>query len=189
MKISQLDKTNFYFVSLNVEPYDFEDYNLYHPTDEAQEFIKYYAERSVITSASIGYINGKTLVVKVFEQDEKTILENLISSINKFEGRKLAGWGVANNILPFMIKRSIILGLPIPYDFGDIAPWSKDFLDVQKMWGFGAINNPHLDEVHSVLVPEPIDGTDIYKVAEIFLRVVEGSFIEKVEVREESKTE
>lgn len=195
MKISQLDKQNFYFVSLKVEPFDFEDYNLYHPNDEAQENVKYYAERSVITSACIGYINKNQLVVKVFETDEKSVLLNLLSSIEKFEGRKLAGWGVANNILPFIIKRCIINNIPVPsiFDFGDIAPWSKDFLDVQKIWSFGALNYPFLDEVHKALVPSPIDVdervNDIYRIAEIFLRVAEGNYIENVEVREdESKT-
>ena len=104
MKISQLDKSNFYFVSLETESYDFEDYNLYHPLDEGQDLVKYYAERTKIVSASIGYINGKNLVVKTFSGEESKVLIKLRASMEAFEGRKLAGWGVASNIIPFIIN-------------------------------------------------------------------------------------
>ena len=113
--------------------------------------------------------------------------------MEKFEGRKFAGWSVANTIIPFIIKRSVINGLGVPsiLDLGDIKPWADDFLELQKLWSFGAINYPDLNEVHKALVKEPIqtEVEDIYKAAEVFLRVVEGTYIENVEVRnEENKT-
>lgn len=113
-----------------------------------------YAEFGKIICISCGIINGsgdeKKLTLKSFYgEDEKILLQEFCDMLNKWfgPGRVLCAHNGKEFDFPFIIRRLIINGLPIPVllQITGKKPWEIPHIDTLEMWKFGDYKAlPHL---------------------------------------------
>ncbi len=75
--------------------------------------------------------------------DEKVILEKVSSLMDMVEENKfnLAGHNIKDFDIPFLIKRFLINGIPVPnvlWRVVDKKPWETGFMDTKEIWKFGS---------------------------------------------------
>lgn len=102
-----------------------------------------YAEFSVITCISVGYIKNNKLVIKSFYgQNEHQIITDFFEVLDAFQGSwgsklRLCGHAIIGFDIPFVMRRAIVNGLP-PHDLMDVSglkPWQIDWVvDTKELW-------------------------------------------------------
>lgn len=138
-----------------------------------------YAEFGKIICISVGFIasiKGKRVfrVKSFYDTDEKVLLENFISLLNKSFNRKDAVLCAHNGKefdFPYLGRRIIINGLKLPKALQLIGkkPWEVPHLDTMELWRFGdykAYTSLKL-LAHALRVATPkddIDGSMVNKV-------------------------
>lgn len=138
-----------------------------------------YAEFGKIVCISAGIIKPemgvRTLRVKsFFGHNEKELLQNFAAALNSFTskpGTNICGHNVKEFDFPYIARRMIINGLPLP-DILDVAgkkPWEVKFIDTLDLWKFG--DYKHYTSLnlltHILGIPSPkddIDGSDVARV-------------------------
>jgi hypothetical protein len=102
--------------------------------------------------AALDPLSGQVLVVgtldnernfHVLEGDEHGVLVQFWEYVRWCFGRNIAmaGWCLHHFDLPFLVKRSWHLGVPVPMEARVTQGrtyWNPLFVDVQKLWGFDA---------------------------------------------------
>jgi len=138
------------------------------------------AEFSKIVCISMGYFNheeGLRMRVKsFFGHDEKMILEEFLKTIQKMEGIHtkwcFAGHNIKEFDIPFICRRLIINGMPIPryLDFQHMKPWETNIVDTFQYWRFGDYKNyTSLRLLAAALgIPSPKDDIDGSMVGELY---------------------
>jgi 3'-5' exonuclease len=106
-----------------------------------------FAEFGKIICICAGYFyengNGLSFKVKAFYgDDEKELLCEFSDAINKgfsTEEHLLCGHNSKEFDFPYIARRCLVNGLPIPYllDNGGKKPWEVQLLDTMDMWKFG----------------------------------------------------
>jgi DNA polymerase elongation subunit (family B) len=139
-----------------------------------------YSEFGKIICISAGIIkpeNGKrTLRIKsFFGHDEKQILKTfsvVLTSFTAHPGTNICGHNVKEFDFPYIARRMIINGLPIP-DILDVAgkkPWEVKFIDTLDLWKFG--DYKHYTSLnlltHILGIPSPKDDIDGSQVASVY---------------------
>jgi predicted PolB exonuclease-like 3'-5' exonuclease len=128
-----------------------------------------YPEFGKIRVISIGQIKfdensgeAKAHVRSFYGDDEDEILREFLGTMqsvfNKNPNVQLVGHNVKNFDMPYIIKRSIINKLAIPYQFHfqKKKPWENCILDTYDVWKFGGIGSASLDLIcESLNIPSP----------------------------------
>jgi predicted PolB exonuclease-like 3'-5' exonuclease len=135
-------------------------------------------EFSKIICISIAQIkgDGESVVIKSYSgHTEKEILTDFLklnsNILSKIPGATYCGHNIKRFDVPFIAKRLIINGLPIPHNFQmfKMKSWEIPFLDTGDIWSFGAWQEgfTSLDLICECLdVPTPkdkMDGKDVGK--------------------------
>lgn len=110
-----------------------------------------FAEFGKIICICAGYFyengNGLSFKVKAFYGDnEKDLLCDFSDTLNKSfssEDHLLCGHNSKEFDFPYIARRCLVNGLPIPYllDNGGKKPWEVQLLDTMDMWKFGDFKN------------------------------------------------
>lgn len=139
-----------------------------------------YAEFGRIICISIGVLVGEgdalTLHLKSFYgDDEVAILNGFSVAVQKFFTRKgahLCGHNAKEFDFPYIARRMLINGLPIPdpLDVAGSKPWEVPFIDTLDLWKFG--DHKHytsLNLLTAILgIPTPKDDIDGSMVADVY---------------------
>lgn len=109
------------------------------------------AEFAKIICISMAYFNKeqnlKMRVKSFYGHDEKQILQDFTSTINKIESINskwcFAGHNIKEFDIPFICRRLLINYLPIPryLDFQNMKPWETNIVDTFQYWRFGDYKN------------------------------------------------
>lgn len=139
------------------------------------------AEFAKIICISIGYFthHGDDLQVRLksfYGHDEKKLLEDFISTLNKMESKNnkwcFAGHNIKEFDIPFICRRLLVNGITIPVylDFQNMKPWDTNTVDTFQYWRFGDFKNyTSLKLLAAALgVPSPKDDIDGSMVAEVY---------------------
>lgn len=119
--------------------------------DELYHRAGIYAEFGKIICICAGYFfeTGEGLQFKVkafYGDDEKKLLADFSDAVNKGFGTDehlLCGHNSKEFDFPYIARRCLINGLPIPYllDNAGKKPWEVQLLDTMDMWKFGDYKN------------------------------------------------
>ena len=139
------------------------------------------AEFAKVVCISIGYFrtenNNLSLRVKSFySENEKEILEQFIQTLyhlysfnNKWT---FTGHNIKEFDIPFLCRRILINGLPIPvfFDFQNMKPWETPIIDTLHLWRFGDYKHyTSLKLLAATLgVPSPKDDIDGSQVGSVY---------------------
>ena len=139
------------------------------------------AEFSKVICISMAYFkkegNQYLLRVKsVAGHDEKELLQNFVATINQMEAIhnrwSFTGHNIKEFDIPFLCRRLLINGLPIPLylDFQNMKPWETNMVDTFQYWRFGDYKNyTSLKLLAAALnVPSPKDDIDGSMVGDVY---------------------
>ncbi len=139
------------------------------------------AEFAKIVCISVGYFTkqGEALQLRIksfYGDDEKKILQDLITMLNQVETKNnkwcFAGHNIKEFDIPFMCRRLLVNNLPIPpyLDFQNMKPWDTNTIDTFQYWRFGDYKNyTSLKLLAAALgVPSPKDDIDGSMVADVY---------------------
>jgi predicted PolB exonuclease-like 3'-5' exonuclease len=135
-----------------------------------------HAEFGKVVAISIGKLvnekeGDKFYIRSLVDQDEKKLLEQTTISLAKAGGILCAHNGLEFDF-PFLMRRYMINGLPIPpqLDVAETKPWDVKLRDTMKMWSGTQWNyKVSLELLCNILnVPSPKQEMDGSKVAELF---------------------
>lgn len=94
----------------------------------------------------------------------------LMPARDYLNGGRVCGWGLKHFDLPYLCKRALILGIPIPKSvFNPFSryPWSDRFIDLSETWTMGdhALKYTKLDHALRALglPPKTHDGSEFDK--------------------------
>ncbi|MFA6150406.1 MAG: 3'-5' exonuclease [Chitinophagaceae bacterium] len=110
------------------------------------------------------------------ESDEKILLNNFLSILERFNSAnkemKFCGHNIKEFDLPFLCRRLIINGIPLPppLQLNNKKPWEIPHLDTLEMWKFGDYKNyTSLALLAEVLnIPSPKNDIDGSMVGRVF---------------------
>jgi DNA polymerase elongation subunit (family B) len=134
-----------------------------------------YAEFGKIICVSAGFFKGKEFRIKsYYGEDEYQLLRQfckLLESHFNFEKKMLCAHNGKEFDFPFLARRILIHGLPLPniLNAAGKKPWEVQFLDTMELWKFGDYKHYTSLELLSAVfnIPTPkddISGADIHKV-------------------------
>ena len=139
------------------------------------------AEFAKIVCISIGFFtkHGNTLQLRLksfYGNDEKVMLQSFVTMLNQMEAKNnkwsFAGHNIKEFDIPFICRRLLINGLPVPVylDFQNMKPWDTNMVDTFQYWRFGDYKNyTSLKLLAAALgVPSPKDDIDGSMVAEVY---------------------
>ncbi|RYE22639.1 MAG: 3'-5' exonuclease [Sphingobacteriales bacterium] len=138
------------------------------------------AEFARIVCISMAYFNKeenlRMRVKSFYGFNEKEILEQFLTTINKIEAHNsrwcFAGHNIKEFDIPFICRRLVINFLPIPryLDFQNMKPWETNIIDTFQYWRFGDYKNyTSLKLLAAVMgIPSPKDDIDGSMVGELF---------------------
>lgn len=138
------------------------------------------AEFAKIICISIAYFNTETnfsmRVKSLYGEDEKKILVDFISMINKIAGLNnkwcFAGHNIKEFDIPFICRRLVInhMNLPGYLDFQNMKPWETNIVDTFQYWRFGDYKHyTSLKLLAAAMgIPSPKDDIDGSMVGELY---------------------
>lgn len=122
--------------------------------------IKFLPEYNQVITISIGRISAdNTVQVKTLEGTEKEMIEQFYTYADKYI---LSWWNILTFDLPFIIKRWLHHGIPVPptLKLKGKKPWDLDdlFLDLARVYQGPTLNMSSLEDVSIHLqIPTPKD--------------------------------
>lgn len=138
------------------------------------------AEFAKIVCISIGYFNKQQQlqfrVKSITNHSEKEILTQFVATINQLElihnRWSFTGHNIKEFDIPFICRRLLINGLPIPayLDFQNMKPWDTNIIDTFQLWRFGDFKNYTSLKLlaASLQVPSPKDDIDGSMVGQVY---------------------
>ncbi len=141
-----------------------------------------YAEFGRVVCISAGVLSQvgdpKRFRIKSFAyEDENAILEGFSALVKRFRSPaeiRLCAHNGKDFDFPFLCRRMVISGLPIPVvlQVAGRKPWELNFVDTMELWKFGEYRNfTSLKLLTEVLgIPDPKDDMDGSQVAEVYYR-------------------
>lgn len=146
-----------------------------------QEKAGIFSEFAKVVCISLGClaeIDGEWRIVlkSVADDDEKIVLHNFIEAVEKFELRfadfKFCGHNIKEFDIPFLCRRMVIHGFPIPNSMQvqGKKPWEITHLDTLDYWKFGDFKHfTSLALLADVLqIPSPKDDIDGSMVGKVY---------------------
>ena len=129
------------------------------------------AEFGKIICISMGYFtNDSKLRLRIksfFGNDEKALLQDFLTTINKIENVNnswcFAGHNIKEFDIPFICRRLIINNIPLPayLDFQNRKPWETNIVDTFQYWRFGDYKNYTSLKLLAVALNVPSSKDDI----------------------------
>ena len=166
------------------------------------------AERSQIEKMALSPLTGRICSYAVCDEDDSNNGYKVINSINdemeaclitdifneltigkKFEASVIITWNGNNFDLPFIYKRSAILGIKLPKNSPPLSYWTKRYTnvphcDLMQVWSnWGAFDGAHLGWVSEVVLKEKKIDVDVTKFLEM-LNNGEGEKIGKYNLQD-----
>ena len=152
-----------------------------------------YAEFAKVVCISVGFINDNSndrgiRMKSFFGHEEKEVLSQFSTLVNAHFSNpnihKLCGHNIKEFDIPFLSRRMIINGLPLPnmLDVMGKKPWeTKHLLDTMEMWKFGDYKNyTSLNLLANVLgIKSPKDDIDGSMVGHVYW---EDNDLERIKV-------
>jgi 3'-5' exonuclease len=139
------------------------------------------AEFSKVVCISVGYFKkeGKAIHLRVksfYGDDEKILLQEFITALQKMEGNNnkwsFTGHNIKEFDIPFLCRRLLIMGLQLPafLDFQNMKPWETNMIDTFQYWRFGDYKHyTSLKLLAAALnVPSPKDDIDGSMVGDVY---------------------
>ncbi len=139
------------------------------------------AEFGKIICISAGYFRqaeGRLIfrVKSYASHNEAELLKSFLHDAGQWQSAKkqaaFAGHNIREFDIPFLCRRLIINGIPIPswLDFQAMKPWETNLVDTMQLWRFGDYKNyTSLNLLAACLgVPSPKDDIDGSKVGEVY---------------------
>ena len=141
-----------------------------------------YAEFAKVVCISVGYIKEGTgkremRLNSYYDHDEKKVLSDFSGLLNKHFNNPakyfLCGHNIKEFDIPFLSRRMIINGLPLPamLDIAGKKPWeTKHLCDTLEMWKFGDYKNyTSLNLLAAILgIKSPKDDIDGSMVGKVY---------------------
>lgn len=135
-----------------------------------------FAEFGKIICISAGFINGGTLRIKSFaDQDESTILQQFAGLLNSRYHKPeylLCAHNGKEFDFPYIARRMLINGIRIPaiLDIAGRKPWEVQHLDTMELWKFGDYKSyTSLALLTAVFdIPTPKDDIDGSQVGSVY---------------------
>ena len=127
-----------------------------------------YAEFGKIVCISTGILRNGTLWIKSFAgDDEKQLLTEFAEMLTKAAGKKVQYLCAHNGKefdYPYMIRRMLILGVPVPsiLDLSMKKPWEVNHFDTMELWKFGDFKNYTSLELLAAVFNIPTPKDDIH---------------------------
>lgn len=145
-----------------------------------EEAAGWFPEFGRIVCISIGQVHFNEIdmpqmaKIKSFYGDDETELlkefnGTMQAIFNKNPNVKLVGHNIKRFDLPWIVKRSLINQVLIPYQFHfqKQKPWENCLLDTYEIWKFGGVNSTSLDLICAALgVPSPKNEVSNTEVSE-----------------------
>ena len=141
-----------------------------------------YSEFGKIVCISVGFIhfqgNEMNFRTKSFSgKDEKLLLSDFLELISKFcvtKEQTLCGHNIKEFDVPFICRRALINGLPLPqiFQISGKKPWEISFIDTLELWKFGDYKNYTALKLLTAVfgIPTPKDDIDGSQVANVFYK-------------------
>lgn len=142
-----------------------------------------YAEFGRIVCISFGmYYSDRSTgderfcVTSLYGESEKQILENFAAMLTKkkMTVNKMCGHNAKEFDIPYIIRRMLILGIPLPsiLQIADKKPWETPIIDTMEIWKCGAYRYAaQLKLLCAVFgIPTPKDDIDGSEVAGVFYK-------------------
>lgn len=135
-----------------------------------------WAEFGKVVCISIGYIklNGKDMDMRFksyYGDNEKQLLSEFGQALARFNTFKLIGHNIKEFDIPFLCRRMLIHGLPLPYmlNVAGKKPWEVPHLDTMELWKFGDWKHytsiKLLTKIFNIPSPkDDIDGSEVGRV-------------------------
>jgi DNA polymerase elongation subunit (family B) len=141
-----------------------------------------YAEFGKIVCISVGVIKDKIdndgygiRLKSFYGDDEKQLLSEFTSMINKFSSREekfLCAHNGKEFDFPYIARRMLVNGIPLPemLNVPGKKPWEVPFLDTLELWKFGDYKNyTSLDLLTYIFdIPTPKDDIDGSMVGKVY---------------------
>jgi 3'-5' exonuclease len=139
-----------------------------------------YSEFGKIVCISVGFIhfqgNDMHFRTKSFcGDDEKQLLAGFNHLIEKFctsREHTLCGHNIKEFDIPFICRRMLINGLPLPpiFQIAGKKPWEISFIDTLELWKFGDYKNYTALKLLTAVfgIPTPKDDIDGSQVAQVY---------------------
>lgn len=103
--------------------------------------------------------------VSYYGNDEKQLLQDFLQTAakitQKYPDMKWVGHNIKGFDMPYIIKRALINGIPVPKAFHlqKQKPWENCLLDTMDIWKFGGWNSAKLGLISELLgIPSPKDA-------------------------------
>lgn len=119
-----------------------------------------------------------------YNDNEKILLEEFNDTARKittkYPGMKWVGHNIKGFDMPYIMKRSIIHGLPTPkaFHFHKQKSWESPLIDTQDVWKFGGWNTAKLGLITELLgIPSPKEDLDGIMVPKVYW---EGGNLERI---------
>jgi predicted PolB exonuclease-like 3'-5' exonuclease len=141
-----------------------------------------YSEFGKIVCISVGFIhfqgNAMHFRTKSFSGDnEKQLLTDFNQLIGKFcvsREQTLCGHNIKEFDIPFICRRMLINGLPLPpiFQIAGKKPWEISFIDTLELWKFGDYKNYTALKLLTAVfgIPTPKDDIDGSQVAQVYYK-------------------
>lgn len=104
--------------------------------------------------------------------DERNVIRDFLDDLDAYHSETLVGHNITGFDLPFLRKRCIALGIPMPDRSTfprDPKPWDKSVADTMAMWA-GGTNRISMDNLCAILCIKGKDGFDGSMVAEAWAK-------------------
>lgn len=161
------------------------------PSEMYPRMAALYPEWGKIVCISIGQIKFDEMGDAVsfgaksfYNDDEAILLQDFNDTARKIMMKYPQMLWVGHNIkgfdLPYIIKRSLVHGLPVPKAFHlhKQKPWENCLLDTQDVWKFGGWNSAKLGLISEILgVPSPKQDLEGSMVSQVYW---EGGNLERI---------
>ena len=139
------------------------------------------AEFAKVVCISLGYFknemgNYQFRVKSIYSDDERELLLNFIATLNQLEAVhkqwSFTGHNIKEFDIPFLCRRLLINGLPIPQylSFQNMKPWETNMVDTFQYWRFGDYKNYTSLKLlaASLNIPSPKDDIDGSMVGHVY---------------------
>lgn len=100
-----------------------------------------FPEYGRIFCVSLGYVNNHQLNIKTIQGEEKEVIATLFKMVDAFQNSwgnvYLCGHSVKSFILPYVMRRAIVNGIPVQYlfDASGLKPWDITWMyDIKELW-------------------------------------------------------
>lgn len=150
-----------------------------------------YAEFGKVVAISLGTMgNTKFFVKGLASRNEKVLLEQFLEALEKSKASILCAHNGKEFDFPFLVRRLIIHGLPVPECLNTIGkkPWEVKLEDTLQMWAGTQWNYKVSLELLCQVLNVPTPKTDIVgsDVAKIYYGIFEAGSDELVFDKEEA---